>query len=177
MHEIEHLSHLIKEKNTIEDKIAAITGRPALIGHTGEYIASIIFNICLEESATSSGYDGRFTRGKLNGNTVNVKWYPKNERILDIRAEYLPDYYLVFTGPDASAESSHNKTRPWLICSAFLFDAREIVSKLKSRGVKIGVGTSVLKEHWNSAEIYPMQRNPNLLLSSKQREMLELFRS
>lgn len=176
MRELELLSQLIKEKNKIEDKISAISGRPALVGHTGEYIASVIFNIQLEESATSTGYDGKFTEGELRGKTVNVKWYPKNQRILDIRAEYLPEYYLVLTGPDAPAESSRNKTRPWLIYSVFLFNANEIVTKLKSRGIRIGVGTSMLKEYWNCAEVYPLQRNLDLQLSSKQREMLGLFR-
>ena len=45
MYQIERLSQLIREKNLINNKIAAITGRPALTGHTGEYIASVIFNI------------------------------------------------------------------------------------------------------------------------------------
>ncbi len=176
MCELELLSQLIKEKSKIEDKISTISGRPALIGHTGEYIASVVFDIQLEKSATTSGYDGRFTKGELKGKTVNVKWYAKNERVLDIREEYLPEYYLVLTGPDSAAEASRNKTRPWLIYSVFLFNASKTVIKLKSRGIRIGAATSILKEYWDCAEVYPLQRNNDLQLSSKQRDMLGLFR-
>lgn len=175
MCELELLSQLIKEKNRIDKKISAITGRPALIGHTGEYTASLIFGIRLEISATSPGYDGRFISGKLAGKTVNIKWYTKNEGILDISEKYTPDYYLVLTGPTVPAESSRNKTRPWLIRSVFIFDAVEIINKLKSRGVKTGIATSLLREYWDSAELYPVQRNHCLQLSEEQRGMLELF--
>ena len=44
-----------------------IVGRPALIGHVGEYIASRVFGIALEHSAANKGYDGRFTDGPLAG--------------------------------------------------------------------------------------------------------------
>lgn len=34
---LENLSQLITEKNKLENKISTITGRPALIGHTGVF--------------------------------------------------------------------------------------------------------------------------------------------
>ena len=55
--DLEQIAKIIKRKNVIDDEVAAITGRPALIGHTGEYIASRIFDIKLEESATQKAID------------------------------------------------------------------------------------------------------------------------
>jgi len=46
------LAQLIRTKNLLDARITQIMARPALIGHTGEYIASHIFNIVLEPSAT-----------------------------------------------------------------------------------------------------------------------------
>jgi hypothetical protein len=175
MCQIERLSQLIREKNLINNKIAAITGRPALTGHTGEYIASVIFDIQLEKSAISSGYDGKFTKGILTGKTVNVKWYLKNERLLDIRTDCLPDYYLVLAGPYEPSETSRNSIRPWIIKNVYLFNAMEIIKQLKNRGVKIGTGTSILGKYWDAAEIYPVQTNTTLYVSEKQKEMLKLF--
>jgi hypothetical protein len=53
MNKLPELSALLQEYNAIGDKIAAVTGRPAQIGHTGEYIASLIFDIRLEHSAVA----------------------------------------------------------------------------------------------------------------------------
>lgn len=56
---------------------------------------------------------------KLTGSTVNIKWYGKLDYMLDIHPEAVPDYFLVLTGPKSQPQSS--------------------------RGVKIGVATSVQK--------------------------------
>lgn len=58
MENIKLLAELIHKKNEIEIEISRLIKRPAFIGHTGEYIASQIFDIQLEESATSRGFDG-----------------------------------------------------------------------------------------------------------------------
>lgn len=89
------LAKLIREKNSIEDEIARLIGRPALVGHVGEWIAGEVFNIELENSANQAGYDGRFKDGVLQGRTVNIKWYPKRDGLLDINESALPDYFLV----------------------------------------------------------------------------------
>ena len=60
---LDELAQLIREKNEHDARITAIVGRPALIGHVGEYIASQIFNVALHESATHKGSDGYFLRG------------------------------------------------------------------------------------------------------------------
>jgi len=95
--------------------------------------------------------------------------------LLDINSDLLPDFYLVMTGPKSGAISSRGTTRPWLISSVFLFDTHELVRMLKARGIKIGIATSVRGQMWDDAEIYPVQRNNNLILSSDQKRELALF--
>lgn len=94
---LEELAALICEKNVVDGKIAAITGRPTQLGHVGEYIASQVFDIELHENAREKGSDGLFLSGPLQSHCVDVKWYTKQEWILDIKRDKLPDYFLVFT--------------------------------------------------------------------------------
>lgn len=47
------LAALIRERNETETRISAITGRPASIGHIGEFIATQNFDIRLVESPTN----------------------------------------------------------------------------------------------------------------------------
>ena len=89
--DLEQLAKIIKRKNTIDDEVSAIVERPALIGHVGEYIASKVFDIKLEESASRKAIDGIFRKGKIAGKTVNIKWYGKQENILDISEKNGPD--------------------------------------------------------------------------------------
>ena len=175
--DLEKLAELIKRRNRIEidNKIAGIINRPAERGHVGEFIASRIFDIELERSATHKGFDGYFRSGNLAGKTVNIKWYGKNERVLDINENAVPDYYLVMTGEHSPPESSKGMERPWVILYVYLFNAKKLIEELKRAGVKIGVATSVRKKLWDEAEIYPEQRNKELILTGKQRELLRLF--
>ena len=169
------LLKLLKEKHLIDEKIANVVGRPAQIGHVGEYIASGIFDITLEASAVAKGIDGHFATGPLAGRSVNVKWYGKLEGFLDLTPAHLPDEYLVMTGPRSTALSSRGGHRPWLIQSVFLFDAHDLVQQLGARGSKLGVASSVPRQFWDGAEIYPEPRNRRLLPSNEQRAMLALF--
>ena len=176
MKELEQLSKVIRLKNGVDDEIARIIGRPALIGHTGEYVAAKVFNIELEQNAAHKAIDGHFTDGFLDGKTVNIKWYAKREGILDVSPEAPPpDFYLVMTGAKTPAASSRGMTRPWLISQVFLFDARELLGNLGSRGVKVGIATSIRREYWEGAEIYPTPNNNKLTLSDRQKEILALF--
>jgi hypothetical protein len=175
MADLKQLAELIKTRNTIGEQIAALIGRPAMIGHVGEFIASRIFNIALEESASQKSIDGHFVDGPLEGHSVNIKWYGRQEGALDVTPDALPDYYLVLAGPKPGAGSSRGSIRPWLIHSVFLFDARELVSQLRERGVKIGIATSVRQRFWKEAEIYPVQRNTTLVVSDGQRKQLAMF--
>ena len=177
MKDLEQLAKVIRLKNKTDDEIAGIIERPALIGHTGEYIAAKIFNIELERNAAHKAIDGHFTDGFLDGKTVNIKWYAKREGILDVSPEAPPpDFYLVMTGAKTPAASSRGMTRPWLISQIFLFDARELLRTLRSRGVKgVRIATSIRREYWEGAEIYPTSNNNKLTLSDRQKEMLALF--
>lgn len=174
--ELSGLASLIKARNTVENSIAGLIGRPAHPGHLGEFVASRIFDIELHESASSMGSDGHFRNGPLAGKSVNIKKYSLHQNILDIRADALPDYYLVLTGPKDSQGISRGTTQPWVIEHVFLFDAHTLVQRLKQRGVKLNVATSVRQELWREAEIYPSPNNPALRLTDSQRSMLEMFR-
>ncbi|HSH76919.1 MAG TPA: hypothetical protein VLA19_00115 [Herpetosiphonaceae bacterium] len=176
MDDLYRLAELLKAKNAIDNLIAALTNRPALIGHTGEYIASIIFGIKLQKSAAHKASDGHFVGGSLNDRAVNIKWYTKHDRIIALSTGEQPDDYLVLTGPKTAPVSSVGTTRPWVIESVFLFDAKELVSTLLAQGTKLSVATGVPKALWTAAEIYPVQHNQRLVLSDEQRTQLALFR-
>ena len=111
MQDLARLAALIQQRNAIDQEIAQLIGRPALIGHVGEYIASRLFGIDLMASASHKGIDGYFGDGPLAGRSVNIKWYAKLEGMLDITPAALPDTYLVLAGPPDSALSSRGATR------------------------------------------------------------------
>jgi hypothetical protein len=174
------LAEELRNKNLVDNKIAMLTGRPCERGHTGEFIASIVFGITLESAANAKDYDGKFTVGTLAGKTVEIKWYGKLEFMLDIKPTQ-PDYYLVMTGDQSPPIASKGKTRPWKINHVFLFDADDLIRELKNRkkpngeGIKIGIATPVRKHLWEGAEIYPQARSSLLILNADQREMLAQF--
>lgn len=174
---LQSLAGLLATRNRIAREITALVGRPAQIGHLGEFIASQVFDIALETSAANKGFDGRFMSGLFSGRTVNVKWYGKKEGLIDLGLDSLPDFYLVFTGPAGVATTSRGEDRPLLIESAYVFDARELVDALTRRGLKIGTATSVAKEYWDTAQIYPASGGAPLMLTTEQRDALSLFGS
>lgn len=173
--QLNRLAALIKERNRVEVEITAIINRPALMGPIGEYIAAQVFDITLHDSASNKASDGAFNSGPLAGRSVNVKWYGRQEGMLDINPNGIPDYYLVLAGPPATAMSSKGMTRPWIIHSVFLFEAAPLVATLQAANVKIGTAAGVKKALWEAAEIYPTQRNPALPLTAVQRAQLSLF--
>lgn len=173
--DLELLAELIKERNANEVSITNIIKRPAQIAHLGEYIASRVFSIELEESAVHAGSDGVFTKDPLVGKSVNIKMYGKREGILDIREEYVPDYYLVLAGPKATQLTSKGATRPWVIEEVFLFDGPALVGRLRERGVKLGVATSVVLAEWEAARIYPPSGDPPLKIDENEERLLMLY--
>ena len=48
-----HLAALLRERNRIERLVAETVGRPGERGHVGEFIASVVFDIELHESASA----------------------------------------------------------------------------------------------------------------------------
>ena len=175
MNHLTDLAELIIRRNKIDNEIATLIRRPALTGHIGEYIASQIFGISLVESASTKAIDGHFTGQPLAGHTVNVKYYPKNEGVLDLKLDAAPNYYLVLTGPRTSAASSRGAPRPLVVELVYLFESRALVDALRRRGVLLGQATSVIKDLWDEAEIYPSKGNSALILSDEQRRLLALF--
>jgi hypothetical protein len=173
--DVARIAEILHERNALDKRIAGIINRPMTSGHLGEWIAARIFDIQLERAATAPAVDGRFTQGNLAGKTVNVKWYLKREGILDVTTSNLLDYYLVLAGPPAPALTSLGGTRPWCIQSVHLFDARQLLTDLLARGLKVGVATSVRAAQWTAAEIYPAATNPLLPVGPDQRELLRLF--
>ncbi len=175
MDDLKRLAELIQARNAIERDAAAIIGRPMHIGHVGEYIAARVFHLRLQEAASQKAVDGYFELGTLAGRSVNVKWFTKNDGLLNLTVEASPDYYLVLTGPATAPGSSRGKVHPWCIHSVYLFDAHDLLSVLQARGVKISVATSVSKALWDAAEVFPQQHNPRLPLSAEERSLLGLF--
>ena len=174
MGRLERLAFLLESRNDIDEKIAALIGRPAIRGHVGEWIACEIFGVTLEENAVQEGFDGRFADGSLAEKTVNVKWYGKREGVLDINPHgVLPNYYLVMTGPKAVAAMNSRGPRPLVITEVFLFDAPALVERLD---VRVGVATSVRQREWEAARVYPAAApGVRLTLTDAQREALKLF--
>ncbi len=176
MNDLPQLASLLKSRNTIDYKIAAIIGRATQVQSVGEYIASVIFDITLiEETMSHKSSDGRFSRGLLAGQSVDVQWRTKHDGILHLKTDPLPDYYLVFVG-FKEAVAVHSLSIPWVIESVHLFHAGELLNALRERGVQLGTGTSITGPLWERAEIYPSQRNNRLLLTNEERAMLALFR-
>jgi len=174
--DLQFLASLLKSRNTVDGKIANIIGRPTHLQDVGEHIASAIFGIALEESASHKDSYGRFTYGPLAGHNVDIQWYVRRDGELNIKADALPDYYLVLAGPKSGVATMRSLANPWTIESVFLFDAHKLVEVLRERNVKIGAATSVIGVLWDRAEIYPRQVNNLLLLSEEQRTLLALFR-
>ena len=184
MENLEQLAGLLKHWNAIGSQIAAVIGRPAQSGHLAEYIASQIFEIRLEDSASSKGIDGHFTKGKLKGRTVNVKYKGKNDGLLTVDPSGVADVYLVLAGPKSPNRSSRGKSRPWVIESVFIFELKKLISRLderatqKGRGkARLGTATSISWSDWNEFEIYPRQNSRLINVTDLQRKALRLFSS
>ena len=173
------LAEAVRAKNVADRPIASLIGKPALPGHFGEFVAARIFDIELNKGAAFPGFDGRFRCGKLEGKSVNIKFYTKHDRLLDMTEEGKPgpDYYLVMTGPKGNAEPSRGKTRPWVIESVFLFEAEALVRELKAQNPekRIGLATHVYVKLWRKATIYPNGESPLLPITEARRRWLKLF--
>lgn len=174
--DLHQLAGLLRARNALDLQVAQLINRPALPGHIGEWIASRIFEIELAESAVNKGTDGVFRGVPRAGASVNVKLYGKRQGLLDLLEDASADYYLVLTGPIGPPVSSRGTHRPICVHAVYLFYTQELLVRLRERGVRIGVGTSVRVADWEAAEIYPKPNNPALALTETQRYTLGLFR-
>lgn len=173
--ELRTVAELLLQRNRIDRGIAHVLKRPAERGHIGEFIASRVFDIGLEPSAANQGYDGRFMSGPLKGSTVNIKLYGKREGLLDLTEDPNTDFYLVMCGPKGAAASSRGATRDLVIDSVYLFEAKLLLARLRARGVKIGIATSVANQYWDAAEVFPRVRDSRLPLSDERKSALAAF--
>ncbi len=176
MAHLEQLASLITQRNEIDAEIAAIIGRPAHVGHIGEYVAAAIFAIDLHSSAVTKAHDGYFRDGSLAGRSVNIKYGTRRDGMLNLvestNPPDHPDFYLVLTGPTIGAVSSKGLAAPWVIHAVYLFESRSLVEYLTERGRILGIATSIRKELWEAARIYPEAQNPLLTVTRSQQAML-----
>jgi len=175
MKPLDTLSALVLEHNKIAEQITHVIGRPAQLGHVGEYLASSLFDVELAPAANNRLVDGHFRGGLLKGRSVDVKMYPVRENVLDMHETAIPDFFLVFAGPKGSAVSSKKKGRPWVIDGIYLFDAAAISAMLRAAGRRPGTGTSVAQSHWDVAEVYPRHECTLLDISEEHLAWLPSF--
>jgi len=169
--ELTELARLVMIRDAVDDAIAEVINRPAERSHVGEFIARRVFGITEPRSATRKGSDGEFTRGRLKGCTVNIKFYGKDDGVWDIRPYGSVDYYLVLTGAKSGAGSSRGTTRPLVIKHVFLMPE----NALKDAGVKPG-SQSVKQGLRRDYQIYPSSGAKAVMtITKKQREMIERF--
>lgn len=180
MSQLAALAGLIQQRNAIDADIAALIGRPPHPGHIGEYVAAAIFDIDLHASAATKADDGRFASGPLAGQSVNIKYGSRQDSTLNLvesadPADH-PDVYLVLAGPKVGAISSRGLAAPWVIHAVYLFVSRDLLQALSVRGRRPGTATSVRRDLWDAAMIYPEGHNARLELTTEQRDNLGLFR-
>jgi hypothetical protein len=72
------------------------------------------------------------------------------------------------TGPPGPA-----RDRAWVVDTVYLFDTVDLLTKLRSRRIKIGVATSVLLEDWEDARIFPARAAAPLRLTKAQAAALK----
>jgi hypothetical protein len=172
---VRRAAELLRARNAVDADLAGLIGRPVTAGHLGEWIASVVFDIELELSASAKGIDGRFRSGPLRDKTVNVKWYMKHQGLLDTTEHAALDYYLVLAGPPSPAGSSRGTTQPWCIDSVYLFDARQLRAEQLARGARLGTASSVTRQQWLSAQVYPSAASSSMPLTQEQAGLLRLF--
>ena len=175
MESLNELAELVRQRNAVSKEIAARIGRPALIGHVGEYIAARVFEIELNVAANARGLDGRFRSGPLSGRSVNIKWYGRQEGMLDLLPDGGCDFVLAMTGPRVGDADSESPDRPWRIEHVYLFSLPELLADRGARGARIGIATSVPQRLWSEAEIFPRAASTLIHLTEAQRAALALF--
>lgn len=170
---LHQLAALLRARDDLDARIAALTGRSARPGDIGEFIAAQVFDIELANTAVQAGYDGVFRSGPLAGRTVNVKIYGDAFTGIDI-SPHPSDYYLVFSGPPRPLGAVRHHR--WQISAVYLFDSRRLLETLTGRGVKIGIATSLRRADLEEARIFPTSDAESpLRLAPEQAAMLSLF--
>ncbi len=179
MQHLTTLAALLKQRTAIDREIAAILNRPVHSGHFGEYVASAIFDIEPSLAANQKNYDGHFRTGSLAKRTVNVTYRTRHRGMLNLGTSTdprdHPDFYLAAEGPRIPMGSTKGTHAPLCVEEVYLFESQQLLMALEAHGIRPGAPTSVRRELWDSAMIYPEARNPLLPLNQEQRDALALF--
>ncbi|MET7749022.1 hypothetical protein [Micromonospora sp. NPDC005367] len=167
------MAALLRARDELDARIAALTGRSARPGDVGEFIAAQVFDIELADTAVQAGYDGVFRSDPLAGRTVNIKTYGDAFTGLDI-SPHPCDYYLILSGPARPPGAVRH--HPWRISAAYLLDARRLLETLTARGVKIGIATSIRRSDLEVAQVFPtVGVDVPIRLTAAQTALLSLF--
>jgi hypothetical protein len=175
MSNLSRLAELLRARTTVESNIANLLKCEVDLSNVGEHIAARIFGIRLIPATGQTGLVGIFTNPALMGKTVDVRWYPRREGYLNIHTDPAPDYTLVLAGPKIDPNEARALANPWIITSVYLFQMQELLSTLRTRGIRVGPRVSINTHLWEQAEIFPHQHNPGLILADEQRQLLKLF--
>jgi hypothetical protein len=170
---LDRLAGLLHQRHRIDLDIATIIGRTPERGHIGEFIAAVVFDIQLNQSASQRGFDGHFRSGPRATRRVNIKFYGRCEYLLDLSLSGTPDDYLVLVGSSPKAPGSSIQTRPRLIDAVYLFDAAKLHCALQAKNLKLGTAASVAKPLWEPSKIWPGVVSE--MVSDQQAEMLNRF--
>jgi len=176
MSDLPRLAELLRARNTVESNIAKLLECEVTLSNVGEHIAACIFGIRLIPTTSQTGFVGIFTTPTLKGKTVDVRWYPRRGGYLNIHTDPAPDYTLVLAGPEIEQNEARALVNPWVITSVHLFHMQELLSALRSRGIRVSPRVSINTHLWEQTEIFPRQHNPGLILADEQRQLLKLFR-
>ncbi|MGC4789203.1 DUF6998 domain-containing protein [Micromonospora sp. DT178] len=169
---LRQLAALLRDRDELDTRIAALTGRSARPGDIGEFIAAQVFDIELA-AAIQAGYDGTFRSGPLAGRTVNVKAYGDAFAGLDISPHHC-DHYLILSGP--AKPPGIVRHHRWRISAAYLLDTRRLLETLTARGVKVGIATSIRRGDLDAAQVFPtVGAHAPIRLTPEQTALLSLF--
>ncbi|MFG2008746.1 DUF6998 domain-containing protein [Micromonospora sp. NPDC048868] len=170
---LRQLAVLLRDRDELDARIAALTRRSAQPGDIGEFIAAQVFDIELADTANQAGYDGTFRTGSLAGRTVNVKAYGDAFAGLDISPHHC-DHYLILSGPARPPGAVRHHR--WRISAAYLLDTRRLLDTLTVRGVKIGIATSIRRADLEVAQVFPTTgAHAPIRLTPEQTALLSLF--
>ena len=137
------LSNLLSIQAEVDLAIIDVLGFPALRSNVGGFVAEQVFGVELLRSRFAQSKYGYLSLDDGRRVSVNVKYYLKWERQLDMHTgDTPPDYYLVLAGVDAVS---------WAIKDVFLISHADLLAS----GVTAAVPVSVPDALSEPARLFP----------------------
>jgi hypothetical protein len=131
------MAALLRARNEADAVIAGLLRRPAEQGHLGEWLAVRLLEL---EPAPSA----RSARVRSPAGRSTSKSYGALQGILDLHEDdAATDEYLVLSGTREAAGSSRGALGPLAVAHVHLIEGRPLIADLRSRGIKIGIASSV----------------------------------